>query len=154
MSIAGKIRRAIKSLGKCIKEACVYAHEAAASMGDKSIRVAFPNFWPDFYGSGSQDFFASPFREKAGFRFRAIKHYKPQIEFFSVFGDSKKIERSQTPCKVFFTGENLNHTCVEYKGNCLDKVDLSLGFDYFDADNWLRFPLWLLYFFFAEQLER
>jgi hypothetical protein len=35
----------------------------------------------------------------------------------------------------------------EYKDNCTDIVDLSLGFDFDLKGNYLRFPLWLLYYF-------
>ncbi len=68
------------------------------------------------------------------------------IQFYSVFGHNTiniKQGRKDT-LSVFFTGENLDHF-PKYGDHLIGKVDLSLGFDYIDRPNYLRFPLWLLY---------
>jgi len=83
--------------------------------------------------------------------FRTVE-FSPDIEFFSVFGDKNSIIKSKAKAKIFFTGECTSEKTVfsnfsEYKDNCTDIVDLSLGFDYNLKDNYLRFPLWLLYYF-------
>lgn len=52
--------------------------------------------------------------------------------------------------KIFFTGENVQPSTVilqrmQYSDNCVNEVDLSLGFDYLDNHNYLRFLLWMMY---------
>lgn len=71
------------------------------------------------------------------------------ISFCSVFGNRKVLDHV-TGIKVFFSGENVH--CApydEYSDYLLrDKTtDLSLGFEYFEDNRYLRFPLWLLYMF-------
>ena len=116
------------------------------SLFDKSIRVCFTNFWPDLKLKDI-NYFLNVFINNHT-HFRIIKHYKPHVQFFSIFGDIKELKRSKTQIKIFYTGENINQpSLLQYQGNCLDSVDLSLGFDYMDTVNYLRHPLWLLYFF-------
>ena len=48
--------------------------------------------------------------------------------------------------KIFFTGENPDRY-PNYKNHALPHVKVSMGFDYLDAPNYLRFPLWIHYLF-------
>lgn len=68
-----------------------------------------------------------------------------RVSIYSVFGDRAKMRLDIGRKKIFFTGENpLNRR--NYLDHCLGDVDLSLGFDYIDAPNYLRFPLWYVFF--------
>jgi glycosyltransferase involved in cell wall biosynthesis len=115
---------------------------------DKQIRISFSNF-----GDNTYDFFITPIREiieSNHHSYKIVKYYNPHIQFFSVFGNKNRILHSKASCKIFFTGENVNNNMtrnVKYKGNCVDNVSLSYGFDYIETENYLRFPLWLLYYF-------
>ncbi|MDR1370731.1 MAG: hypothetical protein LBJ72_11505 [Dysgonamonadaceae bacterium] len=74
------------------------------------------------------------------------------IAFFSVFGEKFPISIDKALVKVFFTGENLHRnefgfSYQNYSDYLQNKhLDLSLGFDYFKDDSYLRFPLWVLPF--------
>jgi hypothetical protein len=87
-----------------------------------------------------------------------VTYHRPCILFFSTFGDKKNIIKSKVKYKIFFTGENINtKKYAQYKGNCTDFCSLSMGFDFCSTnentplgvikDNYIRFPLWLFYFF-------
>ena len=123
-----------------------YLYEMIKFRKDKSVRISFTNFWSGFYGSGAQDFFTSALKEIPYPEFKLVKYYNPHIQFFSVHGKIKKLKNSKAQVKIFYTGENVNLNPI-YKGNCLNSVDLALGFDYSDDENYFRFPHWLLYFF-------
>jgi alpha(1,3/1,4) fucosyltransferase len=126
-------------------EFIVSIFEFLVSIFNKKIRLSFANF-----GDIPHDFFITPIckaLESDGYSYRIVRYYNPHIHFFSVFGGKNKILKSKAPCKVFFTGEETAHNLTEYKGNCTDIASLSFGFDYIEADNYLRFPLWLLYYF-------
>jgi hypothetical protein len=83
---------------------------------------------------------------------RIVKYFNIDIQFFSVFGSIDKLLISKAKYKIFFTGENVNKNSIGdepklYEGNCVDYVHLSMGYDYMDNDNYIRLPVWLLYFF-------
>ena len=122
----------------------VYFQEAVLSLSDKSIRISFTNFKDIPF-----DFFTISIEKALRTQnIKIVKHYKPHVQLFSVFGNRGKISRSKALQKIFFTGENSNvYRNGEYKGNCIDDVSLSLGFDFIEADNYLRLPLWLMYYF-------
>lgn len=72
------------------------------------------------------------------------------ICFFSVFGPRNLIGHVKGDVKVFFSGENLKRGGFNaYSDHCLNdgSVDLALGFEYFEALDYLRFPLWVQYMF-------
>ena len=105
----------------------IYIGEWVSSVSDKKIRVSFTNFNDIPY-----NFFIAPLKialEGNNLSCKTVKYYKPHI-------------------KIFFTGENVNISKrVQYKGNCVDSVDFSMGFDYLNANKYLRIPSWLLYYF-------
>lgn len=70
---------------------------------------------------------------------------KKEIAVFSVYGSRSKIKLNRSPVKIFFTSENIDNF-GEYSDHCLREVDLVLGFEYLRNHNYLRFPLWILYF--------
>lgn len=101
---------------------------------------------------------------------RFVEKYFPDSEFtfnfYSVFGENLNIEHNNKNINIFFSGENLNPNGKKiksgilsrfywmnrkrislYRNYCLDKIDLSMGFDEVDSDKYLRFPLWIMYMF-------
>lgn len=64
----------------------------------------------------------------------------------SVFGSPRTFWFHKNENKIFFTGENPARY-PNYKDNALPHVKISMGFDYLDAPNYLRFPLWIHYLF-------
>ncbi|PWG81065.1 glycosyltransferase family 10 domain-containing protein [Pararcticibacter amylolyticus] len=70
---------------------------------------------------------------------------KKEIAVFSVYGTRAKIKLNRSPVKIFFTSENIDNY-YEYRDHCLNDVDLVLGFENLHNQNYLRFPLWILYF--------
>ena len=130
-----------------ILEKIQYFYEMMEFRGDKSIRIGFTNFPSAFDSSKKNNFFTSAFRETSFSKFILVKFYNPHIQFFCVSGNTKKLKNSKAKVKIFYTGESLYRAPFSRYRNCLDNVDLSLGFDFSDADNYLRFPLWLMYYF-------
>lgn len=74
---------------------------------------------------------------------RSILKKGDTVSIYSVFGDRFKMKLDIFRPKIFFTGENYR---TLYSDHCLKSVKLSLGSEYVDAGNYLRFPLWYLYF--------
>lgn len=72
-----------------------------------------------------------------------------KFSIVSVFGSPRTFWFHKDENKIFFTGENPDRYS-KYKDHGLDHVKLSMGFDYLDADNYMRFPLWILYLFSPE----
>jgi glycosyltransferase involved in cell wall biosynthesis len=122
-----------------------YFFEFMGSAFDKKIRLSFSNF-----GDTPQNFFIIPIckvLESYNCSYKIAKYYNPHIYFFSVFEKKNKVIKSKAPCKIYFPGEETSHNSKEFKENCIDIVSLAFGFDYTEADNYLRLPLWLLHYF-------
>ena len=88
---------------------------------------------------------------------RLIEHNKlnknnKNINFISVFW-TRKILKYIDWIKIFFTWEYVGKDRFsEYDDYCLNDVDLSIWFrEYENVDNYIRFPLWILYLFNAEK---
>ena len=81
--------------------------------------------------------------------------YKPDIEIFGPVHKRISLEKSKAKIKIFFTGECVSEKAFdkswsEYSDNCVNDVDLSLGFDRLDENkykNYVRFPIWINYNF-------
>lgn len=67
----------------------------------------------------------------------------------SVFGPKAAIKSSKSRVKLFYTGENVMRF-REYKDQCHNLSDLTVGFDYLDHDHYQRFPYWLEHLFTSE----
>lgn len=81
---------------------------------------------------------------------------KPII-FCSVFGDREVLSHVNDGFKIFFTGENLQSPqWAQYSDGLLEDKNcaLSIGFDEFEDNRYLRFPLWLTYVFEPELDEK
>ncbi len=76
--------------------------------------------------------------------------FLPRVTFFSVFGDKNAIKKSRAKTKIFFTGEDTSQNFTDFNDHCVGDADLSIGFaseESVNAPNYIRYPLWLLYYF-------
>lgn len=81
--------------------------------------------------------------------------YNPDIEYFGPVGKRYFLEKSKAKIKIFCTGECVSQKAIDkswaqYSDNCVNDVDLSLGFDRLDEEkykNYVRFPCWISYHF-------
>ena len=111
-----------------------------AKNGDSSIR--FYNWWNAPYES----LWLYRFVENCGLLDNSTK----KLRFCSVFGQREVLDFVSSDIKVFFSGENLhNPHRAKYADAmlCDPGCKLSLGFDCFENERYLRFPLWLTYVF-------
>jgi len=73
------------------------------------------------------------------------------VTICSLFGPRSVPGWAQTDVRIFFSGENLHlPRCAHYADYMLsgpNPFDLGLGFDCFEDEHYLRFPLWLTYMF-------
>lgn len=77
--------------------------------------------------------------------------YNPDIEFFSCIGPRYFLETSKAKIKIFYTEECISKNTIwkiwsQYSDNCINDVDLSLGFDRLDENkykNYIRYPFWI-----------
>ncbi|MDD6449706.1 MAG: glycosyltransferase family 10 [Lachnospiraceae bacterium] len=94
-----------------------------------------------------------------------LKEQRISLRFYSEFGPRKTVQEKFQGIKVFYTGENVapivRHERLHYREEkvagwssrmktyrdfCSDSVDLCMGFDQTGADNYMRFPFWILRF--------
>ena len=76
------------------------------------------------------------------------------VNMFSVYGN-RKLMKFIGGKKVFYSGEYLQENTINDKwkaftDHCVNEVDLALGYDYINHPNYLRFPIWLLFFIHPE----
>ena len=111
--------------------------------------VQFYNFWKQ----NVPDMWFYKFINSRGL----MKKEDERVCFFSTFGDRDMVKKTKGDVKVFFTGENLKKDChrrfSDHLLNC-EEIDLALGFECFEEERYLRFPLWLLYMFEPESKEK
>ena len=73
--------------------------------------------------------------------------YNPDIEFFAPIGKRYFLEKSKAKIKIFYTGEcvsksTINKIWSQYSDNCINDVDLSLGFDMLDENKYTNMDWW------------
>jgi hypothetical protein len=139
----------IKNFFFLIKDILFYSKD------EDHIRISFANFGRR-PAQKAISFFLQPLEgifKKNKMRCKLV-HYKPDIHIFSVFGGKKDIIKSKAKYKIFYSGENTNENSIsklfsQYKGNCTDLADLSLGHDFSDQNilNYVRYPFWLFRIF-------
>ena len=135
----------------------VITREFFVSLFNRGYRVYFSNFW--YRGEQIKDIWFYPliaevFESKSDGRKCRISPYRPHVEMFSVLGGKRAIKDSRARRKVFFSGECVRSKTfsdwLRFGDYCLGDVDLALGFDHeglVDNPKYMRFPLWILYFF-------
>lgn len=70
--------------------------------------------------------------------------------FISVYGKRKVVDYLTDGSVIFYTGENVHfEQHIQYADNFLSssRIRLSLGFDFLEHPNYMRFPLWIPYLF-------
>lgn len=105
-------------------------------------QVRFYNFWK---GQDIPDMWFYRFAMH-----RNIVKDGKKLCFFSTFGDRDVINKANGDVNVFFSGENLKRKSFSHYADHLlenEKVNLALGFEYFEDQRYFRFPLWLHYMF-------
>ena len=80
-----------------------------------------------------------------------LKGSKKTVALCSVFGERDILERVNADVKIFFSGENLHNSShaqyADYMLSGKKTFDMGVGFDEFDDDIYMRFPLWMIYMF-------
>jgi hypothetical protein len=114
---------------------------------DAGVRIAFNG-----YSSGQQKDWFCRFVQELTRQQVVVSWYKPTIIFSSSFGSYWLLKILLLVYKVpsvFFSEENLTtlKKYREYKTYLDGQPSLAMGFDYHSAENYRRFPLWLLYIF-------
>lgn len=97
------------------------------------------------------DFLGLPFVKALPFTKVSVSKLMPKVVFYSVMSDDLLKLKKTSRKVVFFTGEDVEYNHPKFWNYCLDKTDLSLGFKYEpelgNPSNYIRYPLWLCYFF-------
>ncbi len=91
------------------------------------------------------------------YNFFTSRNYLPENKTLSIFGvngDKLAIYLNKSNYKIFYTIENVHvklSPWIKYEDLLLNnkRIDLSLGFDYIDHEQYLRFPYWLMTLFSA-----
>ena len=116
----------------------------------EQLRIQFP-FQVQFYNCWEQ-----PNEQMYWNQFITSRHLLPKdkkIAIVSVFGKRKILDKLNTDFKIFYTAENLKRPILsKYADHCLGRkdIDLAIGFEVFEDERYIRFPLWMDYMFPAE----
>ena len=103
---------------------------------EKVYRIVFTDMWDSFVPE--YNFFTLLLNSAGKTRVEGYaNHESPDLVIFGPFGNRWKTFGPNVR-KVYFTGENTRPERGE-------GIHLSLGFDHLDADNYIRFPLWMTY---------
>lgn len=111
--------------------------------------ICFFNWWE----SDSRSMWLRNFIVKRGL----LKDSHKSIALCSVFGEKEVLDLVDADVRIFFSGENLhNPRHAQYAGYMLEgkrPFDLGIGFDYFEDERYIRFPLWMMYMFAPDSTE-
>lgn len=111
---------------------------------NQNRQIQFYNFWQQ------------PFDEMYWNRWFMARPYlfkdKPNLKvgMFSVFGDRNIIKKTNCDINLFYSAENLKEgSHARYADGFLlePKINLSMGFEYFENERYCRFPNWMDVFF-------
>lgn len=147
-----KIKRRIKLYISILSKNLNWIKEAFISIFDRRLRYSVQG-----YSSGDDryaiDYYYKNFLPIPQENLR-LSAYNPHIRFYESHGEEKirkQIHVKKNKLTVFITHECVHSQVVPnaayYRDNCLLYSDISLGFDYLDAKNYVRFPYWLFRFF-------
>ena len=124
------------------------ADKKAARLNPENYRLCFTGYYPETEAYFENYYFSHFFSLKNPVK---ISTYKPDIEFFSVWDFPQKAVKSKAKCKIFYTGECVHSDVYPefkvFENHLIGSVDLSIGFDYLNEPNYIRYPLWILYYF-------
>lgn len=115
---------------------------------DNSIYIKITNYWYTNYAYFERNEFFHILKNICNKynKFLLYSDISGDIEIFSVFGSKNKIIESKSKIKIFYTGE-ANTRYIEYKDNCLEDVNLSLGFNRIEHKNYIRMPIYIFHHF-------
>ena len=110
---------------------------------NQNIQIQFYNWWQeDAHSRWLHDFIVQR---------GLLSDTNKTIALCSVFDDKSILEHVDTDIRIFFSGENLHNPrhaqYADYMLSGKKPFDLALGFDCFEHEKYLRFPLWLTYMF-------
>ncbi|MCQ2181896.1 MAG: glycosyltransferase family 10 [Bacteroidales bacterium] len=112
------------------------------SNGDSRIRLF--NWWPEDDG---HRYWFRDFIVCRGL----LNDNRKRVDICSIFGSRRVLGWCDADLRIFFSGENLHaDRFAHYSDYMLSgshPFDLALGFDDFENDRYLRFPLWITYMF-------
>ena len=110
---------------------------------NKNRKIQFYNFWNESFDSMYWNRFVN-----SNENLKKITHDNT-IGFFSVFGDRKLINKVKCDINIFYSAENVRTRNNQYPDYFLSesKIDLSMGFECFEDERYIRFPNWLELFF-------
>jgi len=127
------------------------------SLFEPGYRIRFVNFW--ISGRSTRDLWFFPLitdilaREGSG-RSCRVSEFRPHVVMASVLGDPALVDTIEAGAKILFSGECLSSPnapeLAAYADYRVNSYDLSLGFDSegsVGSESYLRFPLWILYYF-------
>ena len=121
----------------------------AQLVNNKGKQVQYWNWWDDKRNA----YWLQQFMESRGI----LKNTDKTIALCSVFEEREVLERVKADVRIFFSGENLhNPHFAEYADYMLSEkhpFDLGIGFDEFENNRYIRFPLWLIYMFGPDATE-
>ena len=122
------------------------AYRAQTRAEGQSGSVRLLNWWP---GNDS--------RREWFRKFVLNRGIGKSVDICSLFGPRSVLGWSKADIRIFFSGENLHLArwshYADYMLSGPTPFDLGLGFDYFEDEHYLRFPLWLTYMFPPESTE-
>ena len=78
------------------------------------------------------------------------KCFEKKVGFFSVFGNKGIIDHTDCDVNIFYSAENIHQgSFLQYSDYYLldGRMGLSMGFDYFEHEKYIRFPNWMDVFF-------
>jgi len=139
----------VKRFPKRLKTTCIYLRDMLRYPFEKRITY-------NVYGASANKAYYLNYPllayfpcEKESF---VLSTFRPKIQFFESSSDNLKLIRRKTDqMKVFMTGECVHSAVVKtaklYEDNCVNDVDISLGFDYLPNENYVRYPFWFLRYF-------
>lgn len=110
-------------------------------------QIQFYNFWPQPL---DEMYWNRWFKARPEF---FIKKPDLKVGLFSVFGDREMINHTDCDINIFYAAENLkNEAYWNYSDAFLNepKIDLSIGFEYFEHERYCRFPNWMDVFFLTQ----
>lgn len=129
-------------MGKIVDMYARHKRLAQQKAANAPYNIQFYNFWEQ----SITDMWFYRFIESRDL----LKDKKKKICFYSTFGSRDMVAKSYGDVNVFFTGENLKHgSHVKFADHLLNdpRMDFAMGFECFEDNRYIRFPLWLLYMF-------
>lgn len=139
------IRVCVRCARRCIRAmqtSLVWLRDALRAVFDRHPRVCFTNWYGKMTPQSLGSFFMKPYLPESFGEFR-LSCYRPQLEFFSVEGPLRAVQKSKAAVKVFYTGEDVVRNFTGYSHECTGCCDVSVGFSLDRTEeNYARLPLW------------